>query len=164
MVSHNPDWRSANDEKELVKRKRAQQKANRVFSLKVARQKDSKLVDRLKKSWAEADAKAKQDIQRRTFEYICMLCNRPFTLPRKLNDKQIKRCPACRAFWRRKQLRETYARHREKRLEYQRQYGAARRQPKPEPKPEPETKETPAYEEPKIPTNLPPWFYNNYGR
>lgn len=143
-----PDWRSPQDERELARKERQYKKANRAWTLKFARQKDSKLVARLKAQWAKQDEQARQQIQRRTFEYTCQLCQRPFTNPRKFTVSQIKRCPPCRAFWRRKLLRENYEKNREKRLQYQREYSAKHRQPK---------------EEQKLP-NLPAWYYPDYGR
>lgn len=82
----------------------------RAREIKYWMQRDSKRVEHLRKLWEQRDQEYFSEA-RRVFEYICPICNRPFTSPRKLPAQNPKRCYTCTAFIRRKAVRDHYARN-----------------------------------------------------
>lgn len=92
-------------ELEIKHKSRETELQRRKKELRYWMQRDSRRAKVLKNIWAERD-KLYFSESRRIFEYVCTVCNRPYTTPRKLPPQNTKRCYTCTAFMRRKMARD----------------------------------------------------------
>jgi len=104
------DLRTPADERELRRMSFVTEKGKRLEVLNTWRQRDYKMIKKLREMWAEHDKKY-HDLRRlRMLDCMCSLCGRPFTAMRKPKQGAPIRCPSCARYVRLQGKREYYRR------------------------------------------------------